>query len=571
MIRRLLPYFRSLWARLVVATVCMAGVAAISTAMVWMMKYLFDNALAEKDVDSLRIAIVLILAGFALKSMLWYSHTYLTAYVGQMIAMRLRNQLYRHLYSLSMGFFDEKTSGNIMARLTNDVNTVQIALASGPTTVIRDGLTIIALIGFIFYLHWRFAFLCFAIIPFAVLVLVHLGRKSRKAGRESQAQMADMYDTIKESVTAMPIVQTYQNEEKEIREFTDANRNYFNVIMRLARINARSSPVMEVLGSFILALILGIGGRDVIQGEWTVGAFVAFVSAAMSLYNPIKKFATVNVQIQTGLAALERLFQVLDQPPLVLDKPGAEAAPVLASAIEFRRVSFSYAQSDVVLKGIDLTLRKGEIVALVGASGSGKSTVASLLLRFYDPTDGGVFFDGRDVRDFSLASLRRQMAVVTQETHLFNDTVYANIEYGRPGASREDVEAAARAAYAHDFIARLPRGYATVIGERGTRLSGGEKQRLAIARSLLKNPGVLILDEATSALDSESEKAVQKALDRLLEGRTVLMIAHRLSTVRKADRIVVLESGKILEAGTHDDLLRRNGRYRQLYDLQALA
>lgn len=571
MLKRLVPYIKPVWVRFTTALVCMAAVAGISTALMWLLKYLMDHAFTEKDVTALHNGVLLILLGIALKSIFWYAHTYLTAYVGQTASQKIRDDAYRHLYSLSMGFFNEKTSGNLLARLTSDVTTLQGALTTAPTSIIRDGLTVLGLIGFLFYTNWRFSTMCFLILPVSGWVLTSLGKKSRKAGREGQARMADMYNTIHEALAAMPIVKVFQNEQKEINQFEQRNREYFNVIMKLVRVDARSSPIMECLGGIVLAFMLVVGGRDVINGAWSLGSFVAFVGAAMSLYNPIKKFSSVNVQLQQGLAAAERVFNLLDQQATVVDQPGAVPASRISRSIEFRQVDFSYPNSHPVLEDLNLTLRKGEIVALVGHSGSGKTTIAQLLLRFYDPTKGALLIDGKDYRDLTISSLRSQMAVVTQETNLFNDTIYANIAYGKPSATREDIEAAAKAAFAHDFIVRLPNGYETVIGERGARVSGGEKQRIAIARALLKNPDILILDEATSALDAASEQAVQMALDRLLEGRTVLMIAHRLSTVRKANRIVVLENGKIKEMGSHDELLNQKGAYHRLYELQAIA
>lgn len=571
MLKRLLPYLKPVWFRYAVALVCMAGVAGLSTGFMWLIKYLNDHALVERDIEALRVGVILVLVGIGLKSIFWYTHTYLSSYVSQTVSRRLRNDVYAHLYSLSMGFFNEKTSGGILSRLTNDITVMQVALSTAPTAILRDGLTVIGLVGFLFYTNMKFSLMCFGILPVAGWLLTHLGKKSRRAGRESQARMADMYTTIHEALAAMPIVKVFQNEKREIDDFSKENQTYFNAMMKLMRVDARSSPIMEFLGAIVLALMLWMGGRDVINGVWSIGSFVAFVGAAMSLYSPIKKFASVNVQLQQGLAAAERVFELLDQKGTVTDAPNARAAGVISQAIEFRDVSFSYPTSNLVLDHINLTVQKGEVVALVGASGSGKTTIAQLLLRFYDPTGGSVRLDGVDLRDISLSSLRNQMAVVTQDTHLFNDTVYANIAYGRGDATREEVEAAAKAAYAHDFISALPNGYDTVIGERGARVSGGEKQRISIARSLLKNPAILILDEATSALDTASEQAVQVALDRLLQGRTVFMIAHRLSTVRKANRIVVLEKGKIKEAGSHDELLNQRGAYHQLYSLQAFA
>jgi subfamily B ATP-binding cassette protein MsbA len=567
-IRRLLPYLKPLWPRLLVAMLCMSGVAAVSTGFMWVVKQINDYALIGRDYEWLKTGVVLVVIGIGLKSLLWYTHTYLTSYSSQMVARRLRNQVYEHLYSLSMGFFNEKTSGGILSRLTADITLLQSAMISGPTTVVRDGLTVIGLIGFLFYTNWRFALLCFAILPIAAIVMTSLGKKSRKAGRTGQASMSDIYNIVHEALAAMPIVKVFQSEKREVADFARENQNYFNAMMKLARVDARSSPIMEFIGALLLGLMLLIGGRDVINGVWSAGSFIAFIMAAMSLYSPIKKFASVNVQLQQGLAAAERVFELLDQKGTVMDAPNAKDAPVLSDRIEFRNVSFSYPSSNPVLKNLDLTIRKGEVVALVGASGSGKSTIAQLLLRFYDPTSGLLLFDGVDLKMLSLNSLRSQMAVVTQDTHLFNDTVRANIAYGRPDAGLDEVQAAARSAFAHDFISALPNGYDTFIGERGARLSGGEKQRISIARSLLKNPSILILDEATSALDTASEQMVQKALDSLLSGRTVLMIAHRLSTVRKANRIVVLDKGQVLESGSHEELIRRQGSYNRLFEMQ---
>lgn len=571
MIKRLSWYLKAHWFRLSVALICMSGVAAISTGMMWLMKFLIDSALVSKDFDALQTGMVLVISSFALKGFLWYSHTYLTSYVGQSISRQLRDQVYAHLYTLSMGFFNERTSSGLLSRLTNDVTTLQGVLRTAPTSIFRDGLTVIGLIGFLFYSNWKFALICFSILPLAAFVITFLGKKSRKAGRESQEKMAELYGTIQEALMAMPIVKTFQNEQKEIKDFKESNLRYFDVIMKLVRVEARSSPIMELIGSFILALMLGVGGRDVIQGNWSMGGFVAFIGAAMSLYNPIKQFANVNIQLQQGLAAAERVFHILDQKPTVLEDPNAVRVKTLSDNIEFQNVTFSYSPNQPVLRQIQLTIKKGDIVALVGPSGSGKSTLAQLLLRFYDPAEGKILMDGLDYRTLNVESLRRQLAVVTQETHLFNDSLYNNIAYGRPDCTPDDVVSAARSAYADDFIKKLPNGYETIIGERGTRLSGGERQRIAIARALLKNPPILILDEATSALDAESERMVQQALDRLLQGRTVLMIAHRLATIRKANRIVVIENGSIRESGNHEDLLQQKGLYHRLVELQSFA
>ncbi len=488
MFKKLIPLFKPLWGRLVIAMICMALSAGISTAVVWLMKFIVDNALTPKDADALMNGVVVLMIILVFKSMFWYIHTYLVSHMGQTMARNLRDMTYRHLYTLSMGFFNQGTSTGILSRLTNDITYFQVAMASGPTVVVRDGLTILGLVGFLFYTNWRFSLLCFSILPVTAFVLTHLGRKSRSAAKEGQGKMADLYGIIQEALMAMPIVKTFQNEKKEIEDFAKENRNFFSVIMRLARVEARSGPIMEAIGAVTLATMLIIGGQDVIHGRWSLGSFMAFMGAAMSLYNPIKKFATVNVQIQQGLAAAERVFQLLDEKGTIIEQPNAVAIPSLSQKIEFKNVGFAYPHNPQVLSGINLTIKKGEIVALVGPSGSGKTTLAQLILRFYDPTEGAILVDGHDLRDVSIQSLRKQISVVTQETHLFNDTVENNIAYGRPNASHVEIVEAAKNANAHNFIMNLPQQYQTFIGERGTRLSGGERQRLAIARSIPKNP-----------------------------------------------------------------------------------
>ncbi|MFN0118678.1 MAG: ABC transporter ATP-binding protein [Elusimicrobiota bacterium] len=567
---KLLFYLKKTWIRSLVAFICMALVAVLSTGTMWVLKYIIDRAMVEKDFFALQNAVWLILISISLKSILWYSHTYLSSYAAHSASRNIRDDVYKHLYSLSMGFFNAKTSGGILSRLTNDVTIMQTALSNGPTVVIRDGLTVLGLIGYLFYSNWKFSLMCFSVLPVVGIVLTKLGKKSRKAGREGQERMASLYETIHEALAAMPVVKVFQAEKREMDDFSKENRNYFNVIMKLVRIEARSSPIMEVLGALVLALMLLIGGKDVINGDWSLGSFVSFVGAAMSLYNPLKKFANVNVQIQQGISAAERVFNLMDQKGTVQDKPHALELKPISRDIEFNNVSFSYPTSDHVLSQINLKINKGEVIALVGPSGSGKSTIAQLLLRFYDPIAGSISIDGNDLRDVSLQSLRKQIAVVTQETHLFNESIKTNISYGKPDATQDEIEQAAKAAYAHDFIVKLPHGYDTIIGERGSRISGGERQRISIARSILKNPAILVLDEATSALDAISEEAVQKALDHLLNGRTVLMIAHRFSTIKKAHRILVLDKGQIVETGSHEKLIQTPGIYQKLFDLQAL-
>ncbi|MBK8423431.1 MAG: ABC transporter ATP-binding protein [Elusimicrobia bacterium] len=568
--KRLLPYFRPHRARLVLALIAMALVAGLTAGSMWILKKVIDEALMAGELSTLANVVVLVVILYFGKAVLSYVHDYVTAFIGQSIVKRIRNEAYANIHTLSLDFYTGTDSARVIARLTNDGQLLQNALTKTPVMIVRDGLTVIALTGFLFYLHWKFALVSFTLLPLSGILIARFGKSLRKSAKLGQAKMADLYTLIQETISGAPVVKAFQRENYEKERFARENEAYFRIYMKNARVESLSSPVMEFIGAIGMGVILWFGGKDVVAGVWTTGAFFAFVGSALSLFQPIKNFSRSNSTIQLALAGAERIFDVTDARPTVRERPGAIALPPFADQIEFDRVSFAYRPDQPVLRDVSLTVRRGEIVALVGPSGSGKTTLSALLLRFYDPTAGSIRVDGRDVRTATFQSLRRQIGLVTQETLLFNDTIRANIGYARAEATEDEIVAAAKAANAWEFIRDKPEGLDTLIGERGLLLSGGQKQRLALARAILKNPPILVLDEATSALDAQSERLVQEAVERLMKNRTVFVIAHRLATVKNASRIVVLEHGQIAEMGNHAELLAKDGIYKRLTELQIL-
>jgi len=512
-----------------------------------------------------------LVAATVLKGIFDYAGTYLVNHAGFGMITNLRNDLYNSVLRRSVAFFQKHTTGTLISTIINDIERVQFAMS----TVLAEGLqqffTFIFTAGLVIVLGRRLAWVLLVFIPIIVFSAVRIGRRVRSTTRTGQDQLADVQNILHETITGNRIVKAFGMEAWEVSRFRKAAQRLFRANLRSVAAAAISSPLMDVFGAIAVALLLLLGRDQIAHNELTLGAFIAFVAAVLSMYNPVRKFAVFNNSFQQALGASSQLFQFMDTEDVVLEKAGAKPLPPFTQRIRFEDVCFSY-QSDgdsrEILHGISLEVKKGEILAVVGSSGAGKSTLVHLLPRFFDVTAGRILIDGHDVRDVTLSSLRAQIGIVTQETVLFNDTVRNNIAYGQPHVPLKEVQTAARAALAHDFISALPSGYDTVIGERGVRLSGGERQRLAIARALLKNAPVLILDEATSALDSESEALVQSALHNLMSGRTVFVIAHRLSTVRRADRIVVIDNGTISEIGAHEELMNRLGTYRRLYELQ---
>jgi len=513
-----------------------------------------------------------LVASTVVKGIFDYTGTYLVNHAGFGMITNLRNDLYNSVLRRSAAFFQKHTTGSLISTIINDIERVQFAMSSVLAEFLQQVFTFIFIAAAVVILGRDLAWVLLLFVPGIIFSAVRIGRRVRLTTRTGQDQLADVQNILQETITGNRIVKAFGMESWEVARFRKAAQRLFRANLRSVAAAAISSPLMDNFGAIAVALLLLLGRDRIAHNQMTLGAFVAFFALVLSMYNPVRKFAVFNNSFQQALGASSQLFAFMETEDVVTEKPGAKALPHFTGTIRLEDVSFSYLsdgeESREILRGIDLDVKRGEILAIVGSSGAGKSTLVHLIPRFFDVTAGRILIDGHDVRDVTLSSLRSQVGIVTQETVLFNDTVRNNIAYGQPHVPLKEVEAAARAALAHDFILGLPAGYDTVIGERGVRLSGGERQRLAIARALLKNAPILILDEATSALDSESEALVQSALHNLMSGRTVFVIAHRLSTVRRADRIVVIESGRIAETGAHEDLMKQVGTYRRLYELQ---
>ncbi len=513
-------------------------------------------------------AIVIALVGVTLvKGICAYFGTYSVNYIGQCVVRDLRNALYSKIVRQSMAFFAENSTGRLMSTVVSDIERVQDALSNTTASFLKQSFTLIGLLIVVFHADWRLALASMVLIPFVVFPAANIGRYIRTHSRKSQDKMADLTNILQETFSGIRIVKAFGMEDFEGSKFKAATRRLLRVNLRWVRAHALTQPLMELIGAITIAGTLIYARNEIVHHAQTLGGFAVFLYCVIKMYEPIKRLTTANNSLQLAIGASERVFEVMGTESEVPEKRHATQLPPFRKELVFEDVEFRYGEA-VILQDVNLTIRKGEVVAIVGSSGAGKTTLANLIPRFFDITRGRILIDGYDLRDVNLSSLRSQIGIVTQETVLFNDTVLENIAYGQLHTDRRAVEEAASAALAHEFIMELPKGYDTVIGERGERLSGGERQRLAVARALLKNSPILILDEATSALDTESEMLVQKALINLMAGRTVLVIAHRLSTVRRADRIVVLDHGTISEIGTHEDLVRRGGIYQRLHELQ---
>jgi subfamily B ATP-binding cassette protein MsbA len=514
------------------------------------------------------VVAIAIVAVTVVKGLSEFSATYSINYIGHSVVKDLRDLLYSKIIRQSIRFFTSLPTGRLMSAVTSDIEKIQHAVSQTSADFLKQVFTLVGLLAVVLYVDWKLALASLLLVPFVVIPASKIGRYIRVSSRSSQDKMAEINTVLQETFTGIRIVKAFVMENFEIAKFKAATKRLLKVNLRWVLAQAATSPLMEILGALTIAGLLLYARRQIVTESLTTGSFVVFLYALIKMYEPIKRLTGVNNAVQQALGASEQVFRYLDLASEVVEKPEAIELPPFRNEIVFENVDFDYEEGIPLLRGVNLRIGCGEVVAIVGSSGAGKTTLVNLVPRFFDVTRGRIFVDGFDVRDVTLTSLRGQIGIVTQETILFNDTVFNNICYGRKPASEEEVFAAARAALAHDFILEMPQGYQTRIGERGQRLSGGQRQRLAIARALFKNPPVLILDEATSELDSESERLVQRALNNLMAGRTVVVIAHRLSTVRRADRIVVLDRGTISEIGTHEDLVNRGGIYQRLHELQ---
>jgi subfamily B ATP-binding cassette protein MsbA len=567
--RRLLPYIRPHLTWLIVGSVLALVVAAMDGLVAWLVKPAMDEIFINRDLFMLKLIPLALLAVYAVKGVTRYLQAYLMASVGERVVAALRRDLYAHIQAMPLAFFADVHSADLMARILSDVGRLARVSSGALVLVVRQAATIIALLVVMFAREWLLTLAALVAFPLIAVVVKKIGVKLYSINRRTQERIAELAIVLHEAFAGTKIVKAFGREGHEQERFERLNQRLLTLSLKNVRADEITEPLMEVAAALGIVAAMLYGGYRVIHGDMTPGTFFSFTAAVIMLYGPVRRLARALNTIQQTTGSVERVFEIIDRPPAFADKPGAVVLGEFQRDIIFDRVDFRYTGAeDFTLKDINLTVRKGEAVAFVGMSGAGKSTLMDLLPRFHDVTAGRIVIDGHDIRDVTQASLRAQIGIVTQETFLFGDSIHYNIAYGRVGASTEEVMHAARLAHAHDFIQACPEGYQTLVGERGVRLSGGQRQRIAIARAFLKNPPILILDEATSDLDAESEFMVQQALAELMRGRTVLVIAHRLATVRSADRIVVVHEGRIAEAGRHDELLARDGLYRRLYALQ---
>ncbi len=561
--------------RLAAATACMAFAAAATAASAWLMEPVLDDVFVRQDRTMLYVVPILVVAAALVKGGGTYGQAVLLNHVGQRVVADLQVRLFGHLMRADLQFFHDNPTGRLISRFTNDVNLLRHAVTQSLTGIAKDLLTIVFLVALMFHQNWRMALVATVAFPLAIYPILRIGRRMRKVSVNTQTEMGNLSTLLDETFQGARHVKAYGMEDYETGRARSVVDNLFRLVVKAARTRSAAHPIMETLGSIAVALVILYGGSQVIAGNTTPGTFFSFITALLLAYQPIKGVASLNATLQEGLAAAERVFALLDLEPEIRDRPGARALPPGPGEIRFETVRFAYrpargeTPARAALDGVSLIAPCGRTVALVGPSGSGKSTVINLVPRFYDVDAGRVVIDGIDVRDVTLASLRARIAIVSQEVSLFHDTIRANIAYGKPGAGEAEIERAATLAGAAEFIAALPERYDTIVGERGIKLSGGQRQRIAIARALIKDAPILLLDEATSALDSESERQVQSALAMLMQGRTTVVVAHRLSTIIDADIIYVVEDGRVVEQGRHAELIARGGAYARLHALQA--
>lgn len=563
----LIDLIREQWIRLLLAMLFMLAMACANSAIPFLIKPVVDDIFVEKNSLMLTFLPLAVITVYLVLGISMYFQEYLMNYVGKKIIQKLRDRLYNHITDLPISFFHHEKTGVLISRVTNDVNIINNMVSSLITGSLRDFFTIIGLTIVIFYRDWRMAIFALIVLPIAFFPIVALGRRVRKITSGTQKAMGYLTTVLHETFAGNKIVKAFGMEDYEKKRFAKQTQKLFKLQMKTVRFKALSSPVMEFLGGLGVALVIWYGGMRVISGQSTAGTFFSFMAAVLMLYGPVKKISKLNNTLQEGLAGADRVFDILETKSKIKETPSTTILKRRSHNVCFEQVHFGY-EEEMILKDINLTVNAGEILALVGTSGGGKTSLVNLIPRFYDAGQGKICIDDIDIRNTSLKSLRDQIAIVTQEPILFNDTVRNNIAYGNPNATDQEIIAAAKSAFAYDFIERFPAKFKTNIGELGARLSGGQKQRICIARALIKNAPILILDEATSALDTESEALVQKALENLMIGRTTFVIAHRLSTIDYAHRVIVLKDGRIVESGTQKELLEKSGEFHKLYQLQ---
>ncbi len=550
------------------AIICMAVVSAATALSAWLMEPVVNELFIGQNRDMLWLVGGAIVVTFAVKGIANYAQSVLMSYVGLRIVSDSQNRLFSHLAHMDLAFFHRHAVGGLISRFTVDIHAMRGAVSNALTSLGKDLMSLVGLVAVMFLQDFELAIIAFVVFPIAIYPIVRLGRRLRKAVANTQKEMGLLTSLLNQTFQGIRVVKAYGMEAYEATRVGEIIERTFKLTMKAAKTRSLSSPIMETLGGVAVGMVVVYGGYRVIENQTDPGSFFSFITALLMAYEPMKRLANLNANIQAGLAGAERMFEMLDTKPDITEKPDAAALEVTAGHIQLTDVLFGYESETAAIDRLSLDVPAGKTVALVGPSGAGKTTILNLIPRFYDVDAGSVRIDGVDVRDVTLASLFSAIAIVSQEVTLFDDTVRANIAYGRAGASDDEIEAAAKAAAAHDFILELPGGYDTVVGEQGLKLSGGQRQRLAIARAILKDAPILLLDEATSALDTESERQVQSALDNLMAHRTALVIAHRLSTVVHADLIYVVVDGKIAEQGTHDELIAKGGHYARLYELQ---
>ena len=566
--KRLLLYAKPYSGRLMLAFLFTSVAAAGNLFVPWILKDVIDKVLMNKDIFLLNTIAVTIVIVFFIRGICFYAQTYLMSYVGQKVIIDIREAVYRKLQFLSLGYFEKRQTGTIMSYVTNDVGALQGSIIESATDFVTEMSILIGSLALMFNLHWKLSLLTLITMPLVAKAMDLFGKKLKRTSGIMQERAADITAVLQETISSVRVIKSFVREEYEIARFVKENYANFRAQMKNAQVMATLTPVIELIAAIGVTFLIWYGGFEVINGNLTAGALIAFLVYATNLANPIKRLSRIYGNVQKAMAAAERVFSVLDEEIEIKEKDNATELKAVIGKVDFKAVTFKYNENEVILKDINLAVKAGQMVAIVGPSGAGKTTIVNLLPRFYDPVAGNIYIDDVNIADVTLASLREKIGIVPQETVLFNGSIYDNILYGDLTATTEEVMAAAKAANAHDFIMQMADQYQTQIGERGSKLSGGQRQRIAIARAILKNPRILILDEATSALDTESEKLVQDALDKLMVGRTSFVIAHRLSTILQADMIIVMEKGQIVEQGSHEELLKLDGLYSGLYKLQ---